>query len=122
MRVAALIGGNGKIPLLRSAEMADIKGNPIELSLKEETFARLKEGMRLAAKNGTAQAIDPEDKLSLAVKTGTVSHGNKFESWIIGFFPFENPKHAFCLFAPVGTSHDSAVPLASKRLLSVDWP
>lgn len=122
LRVAALIGANGEIPYLRSAEMADMKGEPFRIDLKEETLTRLKEGMRLAAQIGTAKNLDKEDKLKLAVKTGTVGHGNKFESWIIGYFPFDEPKHAFSLFAPVGTSHDSAVPLASKRLLSVDWP
>lgn len=123
LRLSALIARDGDIPHLRSAEMADMKGEAIKLDLSPETFRRLKQGMRLAAsKGGTAEAIDPANKLHLAVKTGTVGHGNKFQSWIIGFFPYEKPRHAFSLFAPVGTSHDSAVPLAGKRLLAVQWP
>lgn len=122
LRIAALIGCNGEIPFLKDAQDIELKGEPMKLDLKEDTFNRLKIGMRKATEIGTAEGIDPEDKLMLAVKTGTVGHGKKFESWIIGFFPFDKPKYAFSLFAPVGVSHDSAVPLAGKRLLSVEWP
>lgn len=122
LRVAALIACHGKVPFLKSAEKFELQGEPFSLKLSDTTFKSLGEGMRNAARSGTARHIDPEDQLKLAVKTGTVGHGKKFKSWIIGYFPFDEPKHAFALFAPVGTSHDSAVPLASKRLLSVEWP
>lgn len=122
LRVAALVAGGGNVPFLKSAEKFDLKGEAFKLQLSDTTFDSLAEGMRRAARSGTARHLDPEDKLKLAVKTGTVGHGKKFKSWIIGFFPFDNPKHAFSLFAPVGTSHDSAVPLAARRLLSVEWP
>ena len=122
LRVAALVGCNGEVPFLKDAQRIDLKGESFKLNLKNETFSRLKKGMRYALLKGTAECMDPEDRLKLAVKTGTVGHGKKFESWIIGFFPYDKPKYAFSLFAPVGVSHDSAVPLAARRLLSVEWP
>ncbi|MBZ0185580.1 MAG: hypothetical protein K8F91_04950 [Candidatus Obscuribacterales bacterium] len=125
MRVAALIGARGKIPYLKSTETVCKSGSSklFSLDLKEDTFQRLARGMHLVGKIGTARQLDPKGRLDLAVKTGTVAHGKKFESWIIGYFPYQTvPSYAFCLHAPVGTSHDSAVPLARKMLFSVDWP
>lgn len=129
MRIAALIGRRGRIPFLKSAEVvAGPDDRAFELDLKEDTFRQLKNAMIMAAREGTAKELDPEDRLKLAVKTGTVAHGKKFESFIVGFFPAgsspadREPDHAFCLHAPAGTSHDAAVPQARRMLFSVNWP
>ncbi len=126
LRLAAVFGTQGNVPPLRNAGMPseDQVDHPLpfEVKLRDTTFRRIRKGMTMACQDGTANELDPEHKLNIAAKTGTVPHGKKFESWVIGFFPQENPRHAFCLYAPSGTSHESAVPQARQRLMTVDWP
>lgn len=125
LRLAAIFGTDGKVPALKNAGMFDtndVSIKPFNLDLKETTIRRIRRGMILACEQGTAMKLDPEHKLKIAAKTGTVPHGKKFESWVIGYFPYDKPEHAFCLYAPVGTSKDSAVPQAHAKLMSVQWP
>jgi len=126
LRLAAVFGTEGNVPALKNAGMldaGDASVKPFSVQLKESTFKRIRKGMTMACEEGgTAAALDPEHKLKIAAKTGTVPHGKKFESWVIGYFANDNPHHAFCLYAPVGTSHDSAIPQAHEKLLSVQWP
>jgi cell division protein FtsI/penicillin-binding protein 2 len=79
--------------------------------LNPSTWDVLQGGMRFAARRGTAQALDPSDQYQFAAKTGTAPHGERFNSWLIGYFPFEKPRYAFCARASAGTASDSAVPL-----------
>lgn len=86
-----------------------------------QTWQILQQGMRLATLRGTAAELDPDNHLQVAAKTGTTRHGHTFQSWLIGYFPFEHPRYAFCLRAPVGTGKEQAVPLARRYLLSQTW-
>lgn len=122
LRLAALIGSFGDLPLLHSAESPPEKPARTHLQLSANTWKILKQGMIIACQNGTAKNLDPENKLHIAAKTGTAPHGNTFQSWVIGFFPFDKPRYSFCLRASSGTSQDSAVPQAHKFLLASDWP
>lgn len=67
-----------------------------------------REGMRQAVTSGTAGGVYLPD-LAVAGKTGTAEVGARNEfmnSWIIGFFPYENPRYAFAVVlerAPAGT-------------------
>jgi cell division protein FtsI/penicillin-binding protein 2 len=89
--------------------------------LSKQTWDVLHEGMHLATTIGTAKNLDPEGKLKLAVKTGTVPHGNNFYSWVAGFFPLSNPSYVVCLRTKSGTSQDQAVPLLRKELVAHHW-
>lgn len=122
LRVSALIALAGNTPSFRNAGMLEDPDPPFSISLRDSTFERIRNGMILSAREGTAEKIDPERRLSIACKTGTVPHGKKFQSWVTGYFPYNSPKHAFCLYSASGTSHDSAVPKARKQLLGVEWP
>lgn len=125
LRLAAIFANNGNVPALKNAGMLDADDGsmkPFTVELKEMTLRHIRNGMVMACQIGTAAALDPDHKMKIAAKTGTVARGKKFESWITGYFPHDNPKHAFCLYAPVGTSHDSAVPQAREQLHAVTWP
>lgn len=125
MRLAALIGvgPHGQLPVLHSAENLQLveKEKPLKVGLTERSHELIARGMRMCATEGTAKKLDPKDKLHVAAKTGTTPHGARFQSHIIGFFPYDKPRNAFCLFAPAGTSQDSAVPSAREILLSTTW-
>jgi len=121
LRVAALIGSDGQAPYLHSADDMEA-GEPFRLQLKDSTWRTLRQGMELAVRHGTARNLDPENQMHVAAKTGTVTHGKKFQSCVIGYFPSQAPKNAFCVWAPSGTSQESAVPEAKQFLFSTTWP
>lgn len=89
--------------------------------LHANTWKSLQRGMRMAVTRGTAAELDPANRLHIAAKTGTTLHGNTFQSWLIGYFPLENPRYAFCARSTAGTAKESAVPLASRFLLAQEW-
>jgi cell division protein FtsI/penicillin-binding protein 2 len=121
MRISAIIANDGKVPFLHSAELSG-DGPEFELALSPQSWKILKEGMQIASRHGTGKKLDPENKLKLAIKTGTTPHGKSFQSWITGYFPWDHPRYAFVLRAPAGTSQDEAVPQARKFLFSAEWP
>ncbi len=122
LRVAALVANKGRLPYLHSAEQPVADAQPFELNLSEQAWHVLQQGMQIASREGTGKKLDPENKLHLAIKTGTTPHGNSFQSWICGYFPWQDPRYAFVLRAQSGTSQDEAVPQARAFLFSVDWP
>jgi penicillin-binding protein 2 len=67
-----------------------VKGSP-------ENFQIVREGMRQAVLGGTAAGLNM-GAVEIAGKTGTAELGARKQfvnSWVIGFFPYENPKYAF---------------------------
>lgn len=122
LRLAGLIARDGRLPYLHSAERPDASKEDFALELRTGSFQVLRQGMKIASREGTAKKLDPENKLKLAVKTGTTPHGKAFQSWICGYFPWDHPRYAFCLRSPSGSSQEAAVPEARKFLFAVEWP
>ena len=59
----------------------------------------IQEGMRMAVTEGTCTALNLPSVL-VAAKSGTAQVGlgnTNTNSWIIGFFPYENPKYSFAI-------------------------
>lgn len=85
------------------------------LGLSEGYFTVVHEGMEAAVESdiGTARALNITD-LAIAAKTGTAEIGSKkqyMNSWVIGFWPRENPRYAFATVlekAPAGTLSGAA--------------
>lgn len=121
LNLVAIIAFRGKMIVLPKAESQEQQSliSPAEIS--QHTWNVLAEGMKAAGRSGTAKYLDPENKLHLAVKTGTSVRGKKFQSWLAGYFPYDAPRYAFCLRAFSGTSYDQAVPLARHFLFSKSW-
>jgi len=90
--------------------------------IPEEYFKIVKEGMRMAVTEGTAQGLSYPD-LKIAAKTGTAEVGGKknfSHSWIIGFYPYENPKYAFAAVLEKGPAGNTiGAPYAMKQFF--DW-
>ncbi len=122
LQMSALIATRGRLPSLHSAEDPNPAYVSPVLHLKDSTWELLSHGMQLSCRMGTAHALDPGNKLHLAVKTGTAPYGKTFQSWATGYFPAESPRYAFCARAQVGTSQTSAVPLAHQYLFATNWP
>lgn len=103
---AASLANNGKIitPRLVKNENFYSSIKPKESGIPEEYFKIAKEGMRMAVTEGTAQGLSFPD-LKIAAKTGTAEVGgnkNYIHSWVIGFYPYENPKYAFAMVLEKG--------------------
>jgi len=61
--------------------------------------------------------------VQIASKTGTAQLGvakNRVNSWIMGFFPYQNPKYAFIILMESGPSTNGVgAPSIMRQLL--DW-
>jgi cell division protein FtsI/penicillin-binding protein 2 len=122
LRMSALIATKGHVVHLHSADDPSPGAPPFLLQLSDETWTQLQRGMQFAVSEGTCKKLDPELKLHVCAKTGTVKHGNKFQSWVTGFFPAETPHYSFCVLSPSGTSAEAAVPVAHELLHATTWP
>ncbi len=77
-----------------------------DLNLRQDYLARVNEGMREAVTFGTAASMNVP-YVQVAAKTGTAQIGvgnKKMNSWVIGFFPYENPMYAFTILMEAGPS------------------
>lgn len=87
--------------------------------VKPENYTIVKEGMRMAVTQGTLGALNFSD-LHIAGKTGTAEVGSRKDyvnSWVTGFFPYENPKYAFALVLEKGPSkYAEGAPASMKRV------
>lgn len=98
--------------------------NPvITIDIKKEYFDVVHQGMRAAATYGTAVALNVP-YVKVAAKTGTAQIGvakNKVNSWVIGFFPYENPKYAFAIMMESGPSSSGGGAASSIMRELLDW-
>ena len=93
-----------------------------KMNLKKEYFDVVHEGMRQSVLVGTSSAISVP-YLQIASKTGTAQLGankNRVNSWIIGFFPYQNPKYAFTIMMESGPSSNNVGASSIMRQL-LDW-
>ncbi|MEA3399466.1 MAG: penicillin-binding transpeptidase domain-containing protein [Patescibacteria group bacterium] len=101
-RATAGIANDGIIPTPHL--LLNDKKEKIILDIDEEKMKVVKEGMREAVTDGTAIALYlPQVKVAAKTGTAQVGRGNtNVNSWIIGFFPYENPKYSFAVLMERG--------------------
>ncbi len=101
--IASIVNG-GKL-LNPSIILGGNKDDFIQLPFfNEEYFRVAKEGMKMTVEEGTAIGLK-SDFMTLGAKTGTAELGSKKQfvnSWVVGFFPYENPKYAFAVIMEKG--------------------
>ncbi|MFA5841156.1 MAG: penicillin-binding transpeptidase domain-containing protein [Candidatus Paceibacterota bacterium] len=123
VRAAGAIANNGKL-LTPHLILGDTeKENQFTtVDLKNEYFNTVHKGMRLAVTMGTAASLNVP-YVEVAAKTGTAQLGvakNKVNSWIIGFFPYENPRYSFAIMMEAGPNTNSVGASSIARGL-FDW-
>ncbi len=99
-------------------ETVDINNDQI----KPQYYDRVLEGMREAVTVGTASTMNVPF-VSVAAKSGTAQVGiskSKVNSWMIGFFPYEEPRYAFTIMMESGPAVGTvgAAPIMRQLL---DW-
>jgi cell division protein FtsI/penicillin-binding protein 2 len=101
------------LPLIEDLAFATGWANMIS----PETRQVLREGMMLAAREGTGKHLPTLKQGQMALKTGTVPYQKHFQSWAVGFFPASKAEFVFVLQDPRGSSQDKAVGSLKQWLL-----
>ena len=92
------------------------------ISIPAADFQVVHEGMRLSVKMGTSVALNVP-YADIAGKSGTAELGvskANVNSWITGFWPYEDPKYAFVLMLEHGSVHNLIGAAAAMRQ-TLDW-
>ncbi|OGG68301.1 hypothetical protein A3C95_02400 [Candidatus Kaiserbacteria bacterium RIFCSPHIGHO2_02_FULL_56_30] len=96
-RAVAAIANGGK--LVKPTLLKDAQLSGESLTVDADALRVVREGMRLAVTLGTASGLASlEGIVHAAAKTGTAQTGAKneyYNSWAVGFFPYEDPKYVF---------------------------
>lgn len=123
VRAVAAIGNGGTLLtphfLLGDKEK---EGRVTKINLSPEYFTVVKEGMRMAVTSGTAAALGVP-YVEVAAKTGTAEVGitkSKVHSWVVGFWPYENPRYAFTMMMEAGPASGFVSASSIMRQL-LDW-
>jgi penicillin-binding protein 2 len=96
----------------------------VDLDLDRDDLEVIHEGMRrtVIQAGGTARALERKD-VEIAAKSGTAeldASNSYVNSWVAGFFPYEEPKYAFVLFMERGPYENT---LGAGRVMGwvFDW-
>jgi penicillin-binding protein 2 len=98
---------------------------PVQESLvdiPQKYFTVVKEGMRQGVLSGTVTGLNVP-YVHIAGKSGTAELGvakDKVNSWITGFWPYENPKYAFVVMLEKGSVHNLIGAVAAMRQ-QIEW-
>ena len=90
--------------------------------IDQQHFNLVKTGMRQAVTDGTAKGLNVP-QVKVAAKSGTAEIGTtkrKVNSWIVGFFPYDNPKYSFVVMMEEGPRDNTIGALYIIRQL-LDW-
>lgn len=121
VRAVASIANNGKL-LEPTVLLGGNKDKFTQVDLPEDDFRIVKEGMRLGVTNGISTGLNV-DYVKVAVKTGTAELGSKKQfvnSWITGFFPYDNPRYAFAIIMEKGPVTNTTGGVYIMRQI-IDW-
>lgn len=123
VRAIAAIATNGRLmhPTVLKTDSAHARVEKI-INISTANFKVVQEGMRLSAQSGTAKALNL-DYLDVAAKTGTAELGvskSKVNSWVVGYFPYQNPKYAFAVVMESGPVNNTIGGVYVMRQL-FDW-
>jgi penicillin-binding protein 2 len=117
-RAVAPIANFGLMPIPHiKFEDASFDSQKINLPVNRDKMKTIQEGMRMAVTEGTATALNlPNVKVGAKSGTAQVGLGNtNTNSWIIGFFPYENPRYSFAVLLERGPKEASG---NSTRVMS----
>ncbi|MEZ5339521.1 MAG: penicillin-binding transpeptidase domain-containing protein [bacterium] len=130
LQSATVVANRGKLyePHLLVATRQDLQVRqerikpPRDMALETKTLEIVEQGMRLAVTEGTCRSFNNGETkaLKVAAKTGTAEagRGKADHSWVVGYFPVDNPKYAFVAFFQNGGSSGAAAVPAAKKVLT----
>jgi penicillin-binding protein 2 len=98
------------------------EGKRETVRVSKESLQVVREGMRQVVTEGTAQGLSVP-YVAVAAKTGTAELGvskDFVNSWVVGFFPYENPRFAFIVMMERGPATNLTGGVSIMRKL-LDW-
>lgn len=122
LRAVSILASNGIDITPRFYIGAPLQTQKIEIDFSDNNYQTIKEGMLDTVKYGTGQLMNVS-YLDLGAKTGTSQTGPRnslVNSWVIGFFPYDNPRYAFTVLMERGPAkNDVSASFVMRRLF--DW-
>lgn len=105
VRAVAAIANGGTLvtPHVRLKDSA-MENKKTTIKIDQSKMQYVKEGMRMAVTEGTAQSLNLKN-VAVAAKSGTAQIGvgnTNTNSWIEGFFPYDKPRYAFVVMMERG--------------------
>lgn len=121
IRAVASIANYGVLltPQILKGSEAKVEG---VVDLAKSDFNIVHEGMRLSVEIGVAKALNVP-YVEVAAKTGTAELGvskANVNSWVTGFWPYQNPKYAFAIVMDHG-SVENLIGAAAVMRQQLDW-
>lgn len=121
IRAVASMANYGTLltPHILKGEETHVEGT---VPFAKSDFDIVHEGMRLSAEIGVAKALGVP-YVEVAAKTGTAELGvskANVNSWVTGFWPYQNPKYAFAVVMDHG-SVENLVGAAAVMRETLDW-
>ncbi len=122
VRAVAALANNGKLLVPHI-----LKNDPQEVeriidAIPTKYFTVVREGMRLSVTEGVSRVLDTP-YVKVAAKSGTAELGaskERVNSWITGFWPYENPRYAFAIILEKGSVHNLVGAAVALRQ-QLDW-
>lgn len=90
---------------------------PVGIDIPDSYYTIVDEGMRQMVTEGTGSALNIAG-VKVAAKSGTAQvglHNTKVNAWLVGFFPYDNPKYAFTILMEKGPTSGVAGATAVMR-------
>ena len=113
-------------PTILKIDQSDVNNNSPKIertiNLARSDYDIVHEGMRLGAEVGVAKALGVP-YVEVAAKTGTAELGvskANVNSWVTGFWPYQNPKYAFAIVMDHG-SVTNLIGAAGVMRQQLDW-
>ena len=104
-RAIAAIANGGK--LITPTILANQAPKGESLVVSPDALQVVREGMRLGATEGTSVGLNDLPFTHIAGKTGTAQlgfHNEFYNSWAVGFFPYEHPRYVYVVVMEHGPS------------------
>ncbi len=108
LRGVAAIANRGTLVQPTMRLHGEQKNTPIDIDISNDAYQIVHEGMRLSATIGTARGLNVP-YVNVAAKTGTAELGvskANVNSWVMGFWPYEEPKYAFVVLMNEGSRYN----------------
>jgi len=120
-RSIAGIASAGELPTPTIVQNRHKQAKEVPLDISPDAYDVIQDGMRRAVTDGTADGLDVP-YADIAAKTGTaeVARKDQINSWIIGFYPYSDPKYAFSVVMEHGPKDNTVGGLYVMRQL-LDW-
>lgn len=122
VRAVAGLATSGSLPEPTLLMDTAVKKTSVGKQISDRDYQVVREGMRQAVTDGTAGGLDV-GYVDVAAKTGTAELGGNesgLNSWIIGFYPYDEPKYAFTIVMANGPRSNVVGGVYVMRQL-LDW-